>query len=144
MGFLSVYDGSRKVFIDEARGYWVELSDYVSQGEKEEAERCLSRVVMVRGEAVPTPDIARFRQQMVLAAIKSWNLDDDNSAIWPVDLKHVQMLPVALFDKLWDVVDGQNEEMSDEDMRQFHDENLSGSENGDGGASELLDLPAPA
>lgn len=144
MGFLSVYDGSRKVFIDEARGYWVELADYVSQGAKEDAERSLSKVVMVRGEAVPTPDVARFRQQMVLAAIKSWNLDDDGGAVWPIDLEHVQMLPGEIFDRLWVEVDGQSKELTPQEQRQFHVEDLGGNPDGDVRPAELFDVPSQA
>lgn len=144
MGFLSVYDGSHKLFVDESRGYWVELRDYISQGAKEEAERCLSRVVMVKGEAMPTPDVARYRQQTVLAAIKSWNLDDDGGAIWPIDLKHIQMLPGDIFDQLWDAIDGQTKELSPQEQRQFHAEDVSGSPDGNDGSPELLDLPAEA
>lgn len=144
MGFLSVYEGSRKIFIDEARGYWVEISDYISQGAKEDAERCLAKVVMVGDKAVPTPDVARFRQQSVLAAIKTWNLDDDNGRVWPLDLKHVQMLPTEVFDLLWDAVDGQNKELSPQDQRQFHAEDVSGDPDGYVGTAELLDVPAEA
>lgn len=144
MGFLSVYEGSRKVFIDDERGYWVEIADYVSQGAKEEAERCLSKVVMIKGEAVPTPDVARYRQLTVHAAIKNWNLDDDHGHVWPIDLRHVQKLPGEVFDKLWEVVDGQNKEMTAQEQRQFHVEDLGSGEDGDGGASELLDVPFEA
>lgn len=144
MGFLSVYEGSRKVVIDEARGYWVDLHDYVSQGAKEEAERCLSKVVMIKGVATPTPDVARYRQQMLLASIKAWNLDDDNGTVWPVDLKHVQMLPVGVFDQLWDVVDGQNQDLSPEEQRQFPVEDVSGDPDGDSGSTELLNFSLEA
>ena len=144
MGFLSVYDGSTKVIVDEERDYWVELSDYVSQGAKEEAERCLSKVVMVGKEAVPTPDVARYRQQMLLASIRAWNLDDDTGFVWPMDLKHVQKLPGHIFDLLWKKIDEQTKEDSVEDQRQFPAEDLGSGSDGDGGSADLLDLPAEA
>lgn len=144
MGFLSAYEGSRKIVVDEMRGYWVELLDYVSQGAKEEAERTLSKVVMNRGEAIPTPDVARYRQLMLVAAIKDWNLDDDNGVKWPVDLKHVQMLPGEIFDELWKEVDGQNKGRSTEEERQFLDEDLRSGADGDVRPADVLYLSAEA
>jgi hypothetical protein len=142
MGFLSAYEGTNKVVIDEERDYWVELAKHVSQGAKEDAERVLSKVVMVKGEALPTPDVARYRQLMLLASIKMWNLDDENGTVWPVDLKHVQQLPAHLFDELWKAVEAENKARTPQEERQFPVEDLSGSEDGDAGASELFDVPA--
>lgn len=142
MGFLSVYDGTRKVIIDEERDYWVEISEYVSQGAKEDAERCISKVVMVDGNAVPTPDITRYRAQMLVASIKTWNLDDEDGRIWPVDLKHVQMLPGSIFDTLWKEVDNKGKERTPQDERQFPVEDLGGDSDGDGGATEPFDVPS--
>lgn len=144
MGFLSAFEGFRKVMVDTDRGYWVELLDYVSQGAKEEAERTLSKVIMVGGAATPTPDVARYRQLMLLASIRSWNLDDDSGRVWPVDLKHVQMLPGHIFDELWKEVDGTNKERTTEEERQFPAEDVSGDPDGLGGSVELLDFPAEA
>lgn len=144
MGFLTAYEGSRKIVVDEKRGYWVELLDFVSQGAKEESERMLSKIVMVHGEAVPTPDVARYRQLMLVAAIKDWNLDYDNGLKWPVDLKHVQMLPGHIFDELWKEVDGQNAERTPQEERQFLAEDVSGDPDGIFGPAELLDLPFEA
>jgi hypothetical protein len=142
MGFLSVYEGTNRVVIDEERNYWVELSKHVSQGAKEDAERALSKVVMTGGVAVPTPDIARYRQLMIVASVRSWNLDDDNGAVWPIDLKHVQMIPSEIFDDLWKAVEGENKERTPQEQRQFPVEDVSSGPDGDGGASELGDVPA--
>lgn len=142
MGFLTAYEGFRKIFIDEKRGYWVELREFISQGAKEEAERTLSKVVMQHGEAVPVPDVARYRQLMLVAAIKDWNLDDDSGHVWPVDLRHVQKLPGTVFDDLWKEVDAGNKERTSEEERQFPAEDLGGGEDGFGRAPEFLDLPA--
>lgn len=142
MGFLTAYEGTYKVVVDEERNYWVELSKHVSQGSKESAERALSKVVMTKGEAIPTPDVARYRQLMLLASIKSWNLDDDNGTVWPIDLKHVQALPAGIFDDLWKAVEGQNKVRTPEEDRQFPVEDLSSGTDGDAGAAELLDIPA--
>jgi hypothetical protein len=141
MGFLSAYEGTNKVVVDEERGYWVELAKHVSQGEKEEAERSLSKIVMVNGEATPTPDVARWKQLMLAASIKEWNLDDDNGAVWPIDLKHVQMLPSDIFDELWKVVTTANKEKTPQEERQFPAESVGGGADGDAGAPELFDVP---
>lgn len=140
MGFLAVYDGTNHVVVDEERDYWVELAKHVSQGAKEEAERTLSKVIMVKGEAIPTPDVARYRQLMLLASVKSWNLDDDNGTVWPVDLKHVQMLPSDIFDELWKTVEGENKAKTSQEERQFHNDALGSGEDGDAGSAELLNV----
>jgi hypothetical protein len=142
MGFLTAYEGVNRVVVDAERGYWVDLAKHVSQGSKEAAERALSKVVMTGGEAVPTPDVARYRQLMLLASIKAWNLDDDNGTVWPLDLKHVQQLPGSIFDDLWKAVDGQNKVRTPEEDRQFPVEDLGGGTDGDAGAPELFDVPS--
>lgn len=105
MGFLDVYGGVRRVTIgDPSRGYWADLWEYVAQGGKEEAERALSKLIVVDGEAQIDPDTTRYRQLMVLAHIKEWNLDDDNG-IWPLTLESVRRIPGPEFDRLWKIVD---------------------------------------
>jgi len=142
MGFLSIYDGTRKVVLDKDRDYWVEIADHISQGDKEEAERCISKIVMIDGTATPTPDVTRYRQLLVVAAIKSWNLDDDNGSVWPVDLKHVQKLPGSVFDELWKEVDGGTKGRSPEEDRQFPAEDFGGGSDGDSRASDVFDVPS--
>jgi hypothetical protein len=142
MGFLSAYDGTNRVVVDQEREYWVDLAKHVSQGAKEDAERTLSKVVMIKGEAIPTPDVARYRQLMLLASIKAWNLDDDSGSVWPIDIKHVQMLPSGIFDELWKAVETENKEKTPQEERQFPAEDLGSGPDGDGGPSEFFDFPA--
>lgn len=140
MGFLSIYGGTRKIVIDKDRDYWVEIVDFISQGDKEEAERCISKIVMVDGQATPSPDVTRYRQLLVIAAIKSWNLDDEDGRIWTVDLKHLQMLPGSVFDELWKEVDGGTPSRTPEEERQFPAPDLGGDSDGDSGSAEPFDV----
>lgn len=132
MGFLSAYSGTTTVAVgDGTVDYWVELKDCLSQGEKEAAERSLTSGSLTPGQTVQmTMDVARYRQLMVLASIKSWNLDDEAGKVWPVDLEHVQLLPGNEFDKLWTVVNESNAPASREDRKTFREDGVSGDADG--------------
>ena len=121
MGFLSAYSGTQKVTIgDPTRGYWVEIREYVSQGDKTKAEQVLQGRQRVNGsDVVMDMDVAGYRQLMVLASIVSWNLDDDNGRVWPVNLQSVRQLPGPEFDRIWKVVDELNAPASTAERRQF-------------------------
>lgn len=137
MGFLSAYSTTTKVTVgDEQRGYWVELKDCLSQGDKEKAEQALTTGQMTAGQDIKmVMDVARYRQLMVLASIKSWNLDDEAGNVWPVDLAHVQMLPGNEFDRLWGIVDKTNAPASSAERKRFPDAGVSGDQDGDAGAA---------
>lgn len=105
MPFLDPYGGTVTMSIgDPARGYWVKLREYVSQGGKEAAEKALSQMLIVDGQPQIDPDTARYRQLLVLAHVVEWNLDDEHG-VWPITLENVQRIPGPLFDGLWKTVD---------------------------------------
>lgn len=137
MGFLSAYSTTTKVTVgDEQRGYWVELKDCLSQGDKEKAEQALTTGQLTPGRDVQmVMDVARYRQLMVLASIKSWNLDDEAGNVWPIDLDHVQALPGNEFDRLWTLVDKTNAPASAAERKRFPDGGGSGDQDGDAGAA---------
>lgn len=137
MGFLSAYSGTVVLYLGERdRGYWVELKKYISQGDKEKAESALTSGKMVtepgtgQGKYEVEPNVARYRQLMVLGHIKSWNLDEENGTIWPVDLTHVRRLPGPEFDRIWKTIDAFDEELTPEERRQFPDEGVSSDQDG--------------
>lgn len=121
MGFLSAYDAKQKVTIgDPARGYWVELREYISQGAKTQAERALQGRQRVNGgDVIMDMDVALYRQLMVTASIVDWNLDDDNGKIWPINQASVSRLPGPEFDRLWAIVDKLNAPAEAAEQRQF-------------------------
>lgn len=132
MSFLSAYSATQKVTLgDPERGYWVELREYVSQGDKTEAERALQGRQHVNGtDVIMNMDVARYRQLMVLASVKAWNLDDDNGKIWPINIQNVQRLPGPEFDRLWAIVDKMNKPIAIEERRQFPDSGGDGDQDG--------------
>lgn len=146
MGFLTAYSNTRKVTVgDPDRGYWVELREVLSQGAKEKAEQELMGRQQINGtDVVLKMDVARYRQQMVLASIKDWNLDDDNGRIWPLNLQSVQRLPGPVFDHLWSLVDEMNEPRSVVEQRQFHDAGDDGDQERAGWTGEPGKVLAPA
>jgi hypothetical protein len=133
MGFLSAYSGTQKITVgDPSRGYWVELRETLSQGAKEKAEQALQgRQRINGGDVVAEMDVARYRQLMVLASVKDWNLDNDDQKIWPLNLQSVQRLPGVVFDELWKFVDNSNAARSSADQRQFPDTGDDGDQVGE-------------
>jgi hypothetical protein len=141
MGFLSEYEGTERVQINQQ--YWVDIKKNVATGEREDSERALASVLIVGGKATPNPDVAKYRQLLVLASIAAWNLDDDNGQVWPIDLKHVKALPGAVFDLLWAEVDRNNAPAEKAEQLQFRAEDGGGDPAGDTGAAGPGDVPAP-
>lgn len=147
MGFLSAYSGVRRVEIGprEPDGvYWVDLREHLSQGSKEKGDRALQTMHVVNGRPQVTPDVVEYRQQLVLASIADWNLDDDNGQTWPVNMQSVKRLPGSVFDQLWAVIDETNAPLSTEERRRFPAGGLGGDPDGVGGAAVPVDVLDPA
>lgn len=125
-GFLSAYSDTRRIVLGEPdRGYWVDVKEHLSQGDKEIAERSLTSGKVIDGKMEMEVDVARYRQLMVLASVINWNLDDENGQVWKIDLQNVRRLPGDEFDKLWKVVDEMNAPASPEERRKFRDDSDS-------------------
>lgn len=141
MGFLSAYSKTQKVTIgDPSRGYWVELREYVSQGDKTRAEQVLQGRQHVNGsDIIMDMDVASYRQLMVLASISDWNLDDEAGQVWPINLQSVKRLPGPEFDRLWSIVDKLNAPATAEERRQFPGSGVDGNQDGEvgGGHAEV-------
>ena len=146
MGFLDAYSGTTKVPIgDPDRGYWVELRNVISQGAKEKAEQELMGRQQINGNvAVTKMNVVGFRQQMVLASIKDWNLDDDQGRIWPFNMQSISRLPGPVFDQLWSIVDQSNAVRPAAEQRQFPDAGDDQREDWTNDAGELEPVLAPA
>ena len=136
MPFLDPYGGTVTVAVgDPARGYWVKLHEYVSQGGKEQAEKALSQMLIVDGKPQIDPDTTRYRQLLLLAHVAEWNLDDENG-VWPVTLENVRRIPGPLFDALWKTVDLLASPLQDEaERRAFPDASDGGDTQRGGGAT---------
>ena len=108
MGYHSKVFGRRKVELEQ--GYWAEVTPLT----KAEDDEC--RRVLLGGELEGTPgDLtsirARFHQreytdQLLLFAIKRWNLDDDAGNVLPVGPEQVQGLADTHSARLLAVVRG--------------------------------------
>lgn len=146
MGFLSAYEGTTRVTIgDPERGYWVELRQVLSQGARQKAEQeLMGRQQINGGDVLMKMDVVGYRQMMVLASIKDWNLDDDAGKIWPINLQSVQRLPGPVFDELWSTIDVSNAPRSVAEQRQFHDAGDAGREDGTGRTGESEPVLAEA
>jgi hypothetical protein len=134
MGFLSAFGDVKRITLDKERGYWVDLKEHVSQGDRETAQRSLESVVVVDGKTNISPDVTTWREQMVLATIAGWNLDDDNG-IWPITLDSVKRLPGTVFDMLWVEVEKLGEIRKGTAQQEFRDGTVGGDQDGDAGSS---------
>lgn len=143
MGFLSAYSTIRRVPIDDT--YWVDLREHLSQGAKEKGDRALQQVQIVGGKAQPTPDTVEFREQLVLASIADWNIDDDNGTVWPINMQSIRRLPASVFDLLWEVVDETNAPRKPAEQAQFPAGDVRGDPHGNPGTAEPVNVqPAAA
>jgi len=146
MGFLSAYDGTKKVPVgDPERGYWVELREVLSQGARQRAEQeLMGRQQINGGDVLMKMDVVGYRQAMLLASVKDWNLDDDNGRIWPINLQSIQRLPGPVFDELWALVDQSNAPRSAAAQRQFPDSGDDERTDGEDQPGEPGQVLAPA
>lgn len=146
MGFLSAYDGVKRIPVgDPDRGYWVELREVLSQGARQKAEQeLMGRQQINAGDVLMKMNVVGYRQSMLLASIKDWNLDDDSGQIWPLNLQSIQRLPGPVFDDLWAIVDKSNAPRSAASQRQFPDTGDDEREDGPDDAGEPGEVLAPS
>jgi len=132
MGFLSAYTGTTRVQVGDPEGkYWVDIKKYLTQGAQEKAEACLLKTKSVSGELVSEPDIAKYRKELVLAAIDDWNLDDENGHIWPINAQSVARLPISVFNTIFNSINQDNGKRTPEEQATFRVGSLSGNSDGD-------------
>lgn len=139
MGFLTTYDGTERVELDG--GYWVDLRKHLSTGAKETADRHLQTMTVVDGKPCPAPDVVRARQQLVLASIDGWNLDDDNGHIWPINIQSVKRLPETVFDRLREKIEDLAAPLPAEERAQFPDESPDSDPHGHPRPAVATDVP---
>jgi hypothetical protein len=148
MGFLSAYDGVKRISIphpDPAKDYWVDLKSYLSLGATERSAQALQEMEIVGGKPRPAPNVYKHESERVLASVLGWNLDDDNGTVWPVNMQSVRRLPESVFELLKAEVNETNRPRTPEEQAQFPAAGEGGdSEAGDGGAAEPVDVPGEA
>lgn len=145
MGFMSAYDGTHKVLIPHPdKEYWVELKKNLSHGATERSAAALQAMSLVDGKPRPAPDVFKSRSETVLASIVTWNLDDDNGTVWPVNMQSVRRLPDAVFTQIHEAVEESNKPRPAAEQARFHGEGVVGDPDEDAGAPVDVDVPAGA
>jgi hypothetical protein len=145
MGFMSAYDGTHRVTIPHPdTEYWVEIRDHLSHGATERSTAALQALTMVDGKPCPVPDVYKSRAETVLASIVTWNLDDDNGTVWPVNMQSLRRLPDSVFSLLHDAVEESNKPRPAAEQARFHGEGVVGDPDGDAGAPVDGDVPGGA
>lgn len=145
MGFLSAYDGTRR--IDLGGGYWVDVKKCLSIVEKQRAERALTSdpTVDMNGRGTAKVDMPGFHNEMISASIVAWNLDEDDGTAWaltpePVKRKNIARLPSTVFDAVWKVVDELNGPRPTGEQAQFPVPGVGGDPDGHPGAAQPVDV----
>lgn len=139
--FLDHYEGS--VTVDLGNGYHVELWEHASEASLEDADRAMSKMKIIDGKTDLQADLVRYRQLVMLAHLKEWNLDDEG-VVWPYTLESVQRLPKRVFNQVWTVVDKLDEPQTTDDRKRFPDESGGGDPNGNGGTAVAAEVPRRA
>lgn len=130
-GFLSDYNKTRRVPIGRPeRGYWAEIREVLSVGDKEEADRALARAHVGDGGVQMEMDTVGYRQLMVLRSIIAWNLDNEDGTIWPITLESIKRLPDLEFNSLHAVIDKLNAPPSKSEQAQFPEGDGGGDSDG--------------
>ena len=91
MGYKRKVFGLTKVELDH--GYWVEVAP-LTKGEDDECQRALlgGDVESVFGQDTLRARLHQreYTDQLLLYAVKAWNLDDDDGATLPITLEYIQ------------------------------------------------------
>lgn len=136
--FLDHYEGTTTVEL--GNGYHIELWDHASEESLEEADRAMSRMQIVDGKTDLQADIVRYRQLVILAHLKEWNLDDDG-VTWPYTLESVKRLPKRVFNQVWTTVDKLDAPDTTDDRKRFPDESGGSGPVGELGTAGTRQVP---
>lgn len=139
--FLDHYEGTTTV--DLGNGYHVELWDHASEEALEEADRAMSKMQIVDGKTDLQADLVRYRQLVILAHLKEWNLDDEGIT-WPYTIESVKRLPKRVFNQVWAIVDKLDAPETTEDRKRFPDASGGVDPVGKPGAANAGEVPARA
>jgi len=161
-GFLSAsgYEGTHVIDLgDVAPGYTIEVKRYLSEAEAGFVETAMmggkQRVEMNANRQFSDIDTRAGRVELVVQSLGSWNLDDPDGTVWPLDSgidtapkpgvnpyppgcprrRSVARLPSPLFDLVWEQCNKLNEPRKGADAAQFPDPAVGGGPDGERGAA---------
>lgn len=120
MGYVAVFSGTDKLVLPSSPQYYVLLRKCLSRAQLKQAESLLTQAVIdMQGNGSVKPDVAGYRNAMVLFSLADWNLDDENGNVLPITPATVDMLAGPDFDAVWNRVDELNSDMEPEDQARF-------------------------
>lgn len=123
MGYVAKYAGTEKITLVTDTSYWVELRKCLSRSQLAEAEAVLSQATIdMEGKGTVKPNIMLYRDMMVAFSVASWNLDDENGNVLPVNLATVGFLAGSDFDVVYKRVDELNKGMTEQEQARFPDQ----------------------
>jgi hypothetical protein len=117
-GFLSLYRGTEKVFIDGGEDWWVEVRQVLLKREMAQAQALLTR------QGGQVTDIGPYQTELVALSITGWNLTDDEDRPLPhapleVLREVLEELPQPVFLQLYQRCADLNSPRSKEEERSF-------------------------
>lgn len=124
MGYAAGHADTEKIVLTD-QNYWVEILTCLPRKALKRAEAAMSQAVVKQGktqedtEVSMSPDMAGYRDLMVLGSIASWNLDGDDGQILPIDLDGVGVLSGPDFNLIYKRVDALNSPLTPEAQQKF-------------------------
>lgn len=148
VGYQAKTTNTERVTLVSDPGYWVDILTELDRGGLKQAEAKLVKAnVQPDGEggtsASIDPDVAEYRNLMVLYSIVDWNLDDHMGNKLKITPENVDLLKGRDFDKIYERVNALNGDMSEADQRRFPDQGERRDPDGNGvGTGESQPVPA--
>jgi hypothetical protein len=125
-GYTARNNGLVRVELED--GYWVEVKTHLSHGETKRAKQALMdatlKVVDEVSETSAKIDMIEYEQEIAMAGIIAWNLDDADGNILPLSPETAKRASIDLmdtddFDKVVAVVSGVSKKKAGASEKKF-------------------------
>lgn len=133
MGYSTKKTGGTERVLLVDPDYWVDIRTCMTRGALAKAETAMSRTAVTPGNSendtvvAMSPDVAGYRNLMVLGSIVAWNIDDDNGRVLEINLENIELLTGPDFDRVYARVNDLNSPMKGEEAKRFPDQ-VAGSD----------------
>lgn len=108
-GFLALFDG--KETVDLGNGYACTIRKFLSEDDFAAAADALVPVKKLAPNGIEgAVDTKGYSRVLVLRALVSWTLDDENGNMLPITLDTIKRLPQVVFAKILAAVQNNNTE----------------------------------
>jgi hypothetical protein len=125
-GYTARNNGLVRVELED--GYWVEVKTHLSHGETKRAKQALMdatlKVVDEVSETSAKIDMIEYEQEIAMAGIIAWNLDDESGNVLPLAPEGAKRASIDLmdtddFDKVVAAISGVKKKKAGEPEKKF-------------------------